>query len=86
MTETVVQSQVEQKPQDKEMNFRALENKYQRALEQERAARMDAERQLQESRRAPQQDEDEDTSEPYVDHKKLNKRLNQFGEQSSHSE
>jgi hypothetical protein len=37
-TQQINQSQ-EQKPNDKELNFRALEQKYQRALEQERAAR-----------------------------------------------
>jgi len=76
MTDTPVTNQA-QEQNDKEMNFRLQERKYQREIEQERAARMEAERQLQESRRAPLHiDEDEDdSSEPYVDHKRLNKTL-----------
>lgn len=76
------QSQPEQKQNDKEHNFRLLEQKYQKQLEQERAARMEAERLVQESRRAPVQ-EDDDSDEPYVDHKKLEKKLAKFGQQQS---
>jgi len=74
----------EQKPNDKELNFRALEQKYQRQLEQERAARIEAERIAQErTKSAPKHDDDEDDdSEPYVDNKKLNKKLARFGEQT----
>lgn len=67
----------------KELNFRALEQKYQRQLEQERTARMEAEKLAQEalSRKQQQNDDDDDNSDPYVDHKKLNKSLNKYGEQ-----
>ncbi len=85
MTSPSDQSQVpEQKPSDKELNFRALESKYQRQLDQERAARLEAERIAQEyqSKRSVNSDEDEDDSEPYVDKKKLNKTLAKFGEQT----
>ncbi len=64
------------KPSDKELNFRALEAKYQRQNEQERAARLEAERQRDEALAKKQHqanEEDEDDSEPYVDKKKLNK-------------
>lgn len=81
MTENISNNQVENKTTDKELNFRALEAKYQRQLEQERAGRLEAERRIQESQRAPEI-EDDDTSEPYVDHKKLNKKLAKFGEQT----
>lgn len=74
--ENVVQ---EHKNTDKELNFRALEQKYQRALNEETAKRETAERALQERSRAPV---DEDDDEPYIDRKKLNKTLSQFGEQS----
>ncbi len=80
MTVPVQESQVqEQKPNDKELNFRALENKYQRELERERAAREDAERKLEEKSKAALHEEDDD-SEPYVDNKKLEKKLARFGE------
>ncbi len=69
---------------DKELNFRALESRYQRQLEQERAARLEAERIAQEAsqRRQQPEDDDEDDSEPYVDHKKLNKKLSNFGQRT----
>lgn len=80
MTVPIQESQVqEQKPNDKELNFRALESKYQRELERERAAREDAERKLAEkSKTALHEEEDDD--EPYVDHKRLEKKLARFGE------
>jgi hypothetical protein len=83
MTSSTDQNQVqsEQKPSDKELNFRALEAKYQRQLEQERAARVEAERQYQEAatkKQAAQEEEDDSTSEPYVDHKRLDKKMASF--------
>jgi Fe2+ transport system protein B len=57
----------------KEFNFRQIEKQ----LQQERAARMEAERLLAERHQIP---EEEDESEPYVDHKKLNKKLAKFSE------
>lgn len=77
--------QIEQKPNDKELNFRALEQKYQRALEQERNGRLQAEQEAQrlaQQNQRPQQNDDEEDSEPYVDKKKLNRTLQRFGEQS----
>jgi len=58
----------------KEFNFRQIEKQ----LQQERAARMEAERLLAERHQIPEETDDE--SEPYVDHKKLNKKLAKFGE------
>jgi len=84
MTVTEQQNQPqEQKTNDKELNFRALEAKYQKQLELERSARIEAERMAQEAlnRKSPAE-EDEDETDPYVDHKKLNKKLAKFGEQS----
>lgn len=88
MTAPIQENQAqEQKPNDKELNFRALEAKYQRQLEQERQARLEAEKMAQEALAKKQSisDDDDDDSEPYVDHKKLNKKLNKFG-QSTQSE
>ena len=78
--ENQVQNQ-EQPKNDKEFNFRQLEAKYQRQLAEERAAREDAERRAQEavSRKNQQtEDEDDDDNEPYVEPKKLNKKLASF--------
>lgn len=65
---------------DKERNFRALEAK----VAQERAARLEIERENERLRQMAQQrtivEEPEDNDEPYVDHKKLNKKLNKFGQ------
>ena len=63
-------------PSDKELNFRKLEAKYQQELQQERAARQEAEKKVQQQ--APQ--DDNDTTEPYVDHRKLNKTLAKLGQ------
>ena len=79
------ENQVQDAPQsDKEINFRALESRYQRQLEQERSARIEAERIAQEATQRRQQtdDDDEDDSEPYVDHKRLKKQLNTFGQRT----
>src|SRR5467141_4024758 len=84
------QLQTEQKLNDKEYNFRALEAKRleaeRRAIEAEKRA-TEAERIAQEAiskKSLPTEDEDED-DQPYVDHKRLNKKLNRFG-QSTQSE
>ena len=80
-----VQNQItqssENKPNDKELNFRALEAKYQKALDQERAEKVRLQQELQEKSRVSVHEEDDD-NEPYVDHKKLNKTLSRFGEQT----
>lgn len=81
MTEPQTQSQpIEQKNNDKELNFRALETKYERQLAQERSAREELEKQLQAKNQTPVNEDEEDDSEPYVDHKRLNKKLNKFGQ------
>lgn len=90
MTVTTDQSQVntsnEVKNQEvidnKEKNFRALEAKYRRELEQERAARIEAERLAKEAqdRRQAVSDDDDDDNEPYVEKRKLNRKLEKFGQ------
>lgn len=76
------QAQNQEKANDKELNFRALEARYQRQLEQERAARLEAERKIQEAQSNKNNNEDDEDDEPYVDRKKLNKTLAKFGEQT----
>lgn len=82
MTEQVQeQPVVETKSNEKEFNFRQIERKLQEEREarmQERAARERLEQEIQKLK-SSHQDEDDD-SEPYVDHKKLNKTLSKFGQ------
>lgn len=90
MTAQTAQSQVnptqqpaENKQNDKEYNFRQLEQKYERQLSAERAAREQAEKLAKEAldrQQVQSKDDDEDDDEPYVDKKKLNKTLNKFGQ------
>ncbi len=70
----------EQKPNDKEYNFRQLEAKYQRELAQERAKREEAERMTHEirSQRVQLQEEESDDNDPYVDHKKFERKMTAF--------
>jgi len=81
MTAQTQESQPQEvKPNDKELNFRALEARYQRELANERAAREQAERALQEKSKAALQEDEDDPDEPYVDKKRLEKKLAKFGE------
>jgi len=91
MTSTTSESQVQAAQSTpagesaKELNFRRQEAMYQRMLD-EKENRI---RELQEAHKARQvpvvQEEEEDDSEPYVDHKKLKKQLSKF-DQSNKSE
>lgn len=80
-----VQEKQEQIPQpsDKELNFRKLEQKLElerQAREQERQERLALQEKIakiEKSRTPVEQDEDDD-SEPYVDHKRLQKKLSKF--------
>ncbi len=67
-------------PSNKELNFRALEQKYQQQLAQERAEKERLTQELQQRQTASHND-DEDDSEPYVDHKKLRREQAKFGQQ-----
>lgn len=83
MTAPSQENQVQdQKPSDKELNFRKLEEKYQRELNQERSLRVEAERIAQERQKPVSHDDDEEDDEPYVDKRKLNKTLAKFGQQT----
>ncbi len=80
MSEENVQNTVaETKQNDKEINFRALEARYKRELAEATARAESAERATQELTRNKSQDDDDD-SEPYVDHKRLQKKLDRFGQ------
>ena len=70
----------EQQVSNKELNFRALEAKYQQQLAAERAEKERLAQELQQ-RQQPTQNDDEDDSEPYIDHKRLRKEQAKFGQQ-----
>lgn len=72
-------TQTEQKVSDKELNFRALEARYRRELEQEKQARAELENRIN---KFSQSKDDEEDDEPYVDHKKLEKKLEKFGQKA----
>jgi hypothetical protein len=83
MTVPSQENQAQTQPSDKELNFRKLEAHYEQKLQQERQARLEAERIAQEaSNRRNEEPEEEDDSEPYVDKKKLNKTLARFGQET----
>lgn len=65
---------------NKELNFRALEQKYQQQLAQERAERERLQQELSQKQQ-PAQEDDDDSLEPYVDHKRLRKEQARFGQQ-----
>jgi hypothetical protein len=70
------QTAQDQKISDKEINFRKQEQLYQRVLSEKEARIAELEKKAQVNVR----EEEDDDSEPYVDHKKLNKKLSKFGE------
>lgn len=76
------ENKVEQKENDKELNFRKLEAKYERQIAQERAERQAEIKKIQEEYQAklnqfqrPQEDEDE---EVYIDKRRLGRELSDF--------
>jgi hypothetical protein len=79
MTEPIASTQ-ENKVSDKELNFRKLEAHYQKQLHDANVAREHAEKIAQEAMKKPIHEEEE--TDPYVDHKKLDKKLAKFGEQN----
>lgn len=75
------QPQVDPKQAEKELNFRKQQQMYERQLEQERAERQRLQQEL-DRRQQPASDEEDDDDEPYVQKKKLDKKLAKFGEQN----
>jgi len=77
-TQDAAKAYEQKQQQDKEYNFAMLNKK----LQAETAARMEAERRAEEAIKASQQrqapGDDDDGDEPYVDHKRLNKKLSNF--------
>lgn len=85
MTDETQSNQEEiQKTNSKEDNLVRMRQHYERQLEQERQARLEAEKTAQDyaTKLKPKHEEDdeEDDSEPYIDRKKLKNTLNKFGQ------
>jgi len=82
MTTPQETQEVQQQVSNKELNFRALEQKYQQQLAQERAERERLSQELEKAHNIrSNRDDEEDDSEPYVDHKKLRREQAKFGQQ-----
>ena len=86
MSVDVQSAQTEVKPNDKEYNFRQMEKKLHEEREartKEAAKREELEKEVEKLRSQyfnQQNQEEDDYSEPYVDHKRLNKTLSKFGQ------
>ena len=76
MTENVENQEI--KPSDKELNFRALEQKYQKKFDDQEKRHEAIEQRFNDQQKVI--DDDDDDDEPYVDKKKLTKTLAKFGE------
>lgn len=72
------QEAAQEKPNDKELNFRKQEAMYQKMLEEERAARIAAEKRASERMNQKVEDDDDNDDEPYVDRRSLQKKLSRF--------
>lgn len=75
------ENQAQPQTAEKELNFRKQEAMFQRQLEQEREGRLAAEEKatrLEQERAKSREDDDDDDTDPYVDRRKLDKKLSQF--------
>lgn len=75
------QNNIESGNNDKEQNLGRMRQKYEYALSQEIAKREQLETRLNElSQQTSHEEDDSDNPDPYVDHKRLDKKLNKFGQ------
>jgi len=65
----------------KELNFKSLKAGYERQLEKERQEKEQLMQELQKRQVPTPTDDDEDYSDPYVDHRRLKKEQAKFGQQ-----
>lgn len=79
-----VQTQVEpeQKQNDKELNFRAFEAKKNKEIEAERAERFRLQKELEDLKQRINQKDEEEDYDPYIDTRRLEKKLARFGQQT----
>lgn len=68
-------------PTEKEFNFRKLEDRYEKMLQEERQKRIEAEAMVKRYS-SPQEDDDDGDSEPYVDKRRLKKEFTNFEKKS----
>lgn len=78
---TVPEQNQAQVSNEKEINFRKLQAKYENELSIERAKREDVEKRMLEMSQRPVEDEEE-YSEPYVDDKRLDKKLARYDQKA----
>lgn len=78
MTDNQIEQTQEQVKADKDYNFRAIEAKHRKEMEEERQKRIDLESKLREANSTKQDEDEED--EPYVAPKRLEKKLAQLGQ------
>ena len=77
MTENQVANQ-ENKPSDKEINFRKIEEKHRRELAEMQMRLEETERKASEALSRNHVEDDDNDDEPYVGHKRLEKKLSSF--------
>lgn len=80
MTDENTEVQAAPQPSDKELNFRKQEAMYQRMLDERERRIQELEQERMASKKVVDSEDDDDTTEPYVDHKKLNKKLAKQGQ------
>lgn len=82
MADEQKQEVVQEKPSDKELNFRALESKHKQELQQERAKFESLQKELAEIKSYMQQKSEPEDDDPYIDHKKFDKKIGEYEKKS----
>jgi len=78
----MTEEKVPEKTNDKEINFRALEAKHRAEMENERSRMASLQKEIEELKSHLKKSNDDDDDDPYVDQKKLEKKLDQFGKKT----
>lgn len=82
MSEQTTQEKPAETPKDKEYNFRALESKYKQELQKEKEKFDSLQKELSEIKSYMQKkQEPEEDEDPYIDHKKFEKKIQQYDKQ-----
>lgn len=81
MTTPQETQEVQQHVSNKELNFRALEQKYQQQLYAAQAESQRLAQELEKSHNIRNNQDEDDDNEPYVDHKKFKREQAKFGQQ-----
>jgi hypothetical protein len=78
MSEENTTAQTQEKPSDKELNFRALESKYKTEMQREKEKFDSLQRELSEIKNYMQKKEEPEDDDPYIDHKKFDKKIGEY--------